>query len=94
MGIIVNIQNNIVVIYGIKSFYVTLAVAIYFANIYIEQLTILPLVKKMKKKLIMLPYYRWVILCTVKDIEKERDGEEGERERERERSESECRRRG
>jgi hypothetical protein len=49
MGIIVNIQNNIVVIYGIKSFYVTLAVAIYFANIYIEQLTILPLVKKMKK---------------------------------------------
>jgi hypothetical protein len=30
MGIIGNIQNNIVVIYEIKSFYVTLAAGIFF----------------------------------------------------------------
>jgi hypothetical protein len=32
MGIIGNIQNNIVVIYEIKSFYVTLAAGKYFPN--------------------------------------------------------------
>jgi hypothetical protein len=49
MGIIGNIQNNIVVIYEIKSFYVTLAVGNFFRTIYIEQITILPIVKKLKK---------------------------------------------
>jgi hypothetical protein len=32
MGIIGNIEDNIVVIYEIKSFYVTLAVRIFFPN--------------------------------------------------------------
>jgi hypothetical protein len=45
MGIIGNIQNNIVVIYEIKSFYVTLVAGIFFQIIYIEQITILPIVK-------------------------------------------------
>jgi hypothetical protein len=45
MGIIGNIQNNIVVIYEIKSFYVTLVVGKFFQTIYIEQITILPIVK-------------------------------------------------
>jgi hypothetical protein len=46
-GIVGNIQNNIVVIYEIKSFYVTLAVGNFFQIIYIEQITIL-LVKNWK----------------------------------------------
>jgi hypothetical protein len=50
MSIIGNIQNNIVVIYEIKSSYVTLVVGNFFPNIYIEQITILPIVKKLKKK--------------------------------------------
>jgi uncharacterized membrane protein len=52
-----NIQNNIVVIYEIKSFYITLAVKIFFQIIYIEQVTILPIVKKLKK-----PDYTTVLL--------------------------------
>jgi hypothetical protein len=45
MGIIENIQNNIVVIYEIKYFYVTLAAGNFFLIIYIKQITILPIVK-------------------------------------------------
>jgi hypothetical protein len=45
MGIIGNIQNNIVVIYEIKSFYVTLAPGNFFQIIYIEQITILHIVQ-------------------------------------------------
>jgi hypothetical protein len=45
MSIIGNIQNNIVVIYEIKSFYATLAAEKFFQLIYIEQITILPIVK-------------------------------------------------
>jgi hypothetical protein len=45
MSIIRNIQNNIVVIYEIKSFYVTLAAENFFQIIYIEQITILPIVQ-------------------------------------------------
>jgi hypothetical protein len=49
MGVIRNIQNNIVVIYEIKSIYVTLAVGIFFQIIYIEQIIILPIVNTEKK---------------------------------------------
>jgi hypothetical protein len=45
MSIIGNIQNNIVVIYEIKSFYITLAAGIFFQIIYIEQITISSIVK-------------------------------------------------
>jgi hypothetical protein len=44
MGIIRNIQNNIVIIYEIKSFYVTLQWD-FFQIIYIEQITILAIGK-------------------------------------------------
>jgi hypothetical protein len=54
MSIIGNIQNNIVVIYEIESFYVTLAAGKFFPNNW--------------EKPIILPYYRWVVLCTVKDL--------------------------
>jgi hypothetical protein len=43
MGIIGNIQNNIVVIYEIKSW------GKFIQTIYIEQITILLIVKKLKK---------------------------------------------
>jgi hypothetical protein len=49
MGIIGNIQNNIVVIYEIEPFYVTLASGKFFQIIYVEQITILPIVKNLKK---------------------------------------------
>jgi hypothetical protein len=49
MGIIGNIENNIVVIYEIKSFYVTLAAENFFQIIYIEKIIILPIVKNRKK---------------------------------------------
>jgi hypothetical protein len=49
MGIYGNIQNNIVVIYEIKSFYVTLVSGNFFQIIYIEQITILPTVKNWEK---------------------------------------------
>jgi hypothetical protein len=58
MSIIRNIQNNIVVIYEIKSFYVTLAAMIFLQIIYIQQIIILPIVKKLKKPLI-LQYVGW-----------------------------------
>jgi hypothetical protein len=45
MVIIRNTQNNIVVIYEIKSCYVTLAAGNFFQIIYIEQIIILPIVK-------------------------------------------------
>jgi hypothetical protein len=45
MSINRNIQNNFVGIYEIKSFYVTLAAGKFFRTIYIEQITILPIVK-------------------------------------------------
>jgi hypothetical protein len=45
MGIIENIQNNIIVIYEIKYFYVILAAGKFFQLIYIEQITILPIVQ-------------------------------------------------
>jgi hypothetical protein len=49
MSIIGNIQNNIVVIYEIKSFYVNLAAEKIFQIIYIKQITILPIVQIWKK---------------------------------------------
>jgi hypothetical protein len=45
MAIIGNIEDDIVVIYEIKSFYVTLAAGKIFQIIYIEQITILPIIK-------------------------------------------------
>jgi hypothetical protein len=69
MGIYGNIQNNIVVIYEIKSFYVTLVSGNFFQIIYIEQINILPTVKNWKK-IDIPPYYRWVVLCTVKNLNK------------------------
>jgi hypothetical protein len=42
MGIIENIQNNIVVIYEIKSFYVTLAAGKFFPNNIHRQLPFYP----------------------------------------------------
>jgi hypothetical protein len=65
MSIVGNIQNNIVVIYEIKSFYVTLAAGKFFpmhgANYHFTHS------KKLKKTIIPL-YHRWVVLCTVKDL--------------------------
>jgi hypothetical protein len=49
MSIIRNIENNIVVIYEIKSFYVILAAENFFQIIYIEQIVILPIIKNFKK---------------------------------------------
>jgi hypothetical protein len=69
MGIIKNIQNNIVVIYEIKYFYVTLAVGKFFPNNIHEANYHFTHSKKLKKKLIIPPYHRWVVLCTVKDLE-------------------------
>jgi hypothetical protein len=57
MGIIGNIQNNIVVIYEIKSFYVTLAPGKIFRIIYIKQIIILLIVKNGKKQIIPLYYH-------------------------------------
>jgi hypothetical protein len=45
MGTIGNIQNHIVVIFEIKSFYVILAAGKFFQTIYIKQITILPIIK-------------------------------------------------
>jgi hypothetical protein len=45
MGIIGNIQNNIVAIYEIKSFYETLAAGKFIQIIYIEQITSLCIIK-------------------------------------------------
>jgi hypothetical protein len=68
MTIIGNIQNNIAVIYEIKSFHVTLAAGnFFFQKIYIKKITILPIVQNLKNPIIP-PYYCWVILCTVKDL--------------------------
>jgi hypothetical protein len=50
VSIIGNIQNNIAVIYEIKYFYVILATGKFFQIIYIEQITILPIVRKLKKR--------------------------------------------
>jgi hypothetical protein len=67
MGIIENIEDNIVVIYEIKSFYVTLAAGKFFpnnihrANYHFTHCTKL-------KKPIILPYHRWVVLYTIKDL--------------------------
>jgi hypothetical protein len=47
-----NIQNNIVVIYEIKSFLCNLSSTEFFQIIYMEQITILPTVKKLKKPII------------------------------------------
>jgi hypothetical protein len=46
MSIIGNVQNDIVVIYEVKSFYVSLPAENFFQIIYIEQINILPIVKK------------------------------------------------
>jgi hypothetical protein len=67
MAIIGNIEDDIVVIYEIKSFYVTLAAGensnnIHRANYHFTHN------KKLKKKPTILPYHRWVVLCTVKDL--------------------------
>jgi hypothetical protein len=56
MGIIGNIQNHVVVIYEIKSFYVTLAAGNFFQRKYIEQITILPIIKNGKNRLYQRTY--------------------------------------
>jgi hypothetical protein len=58
MGIIGNIQNNIVVIYEIKSW------GKFIQTIYIEQITILLIVKKLKKpdNITVLPLGR-IVYC-------------------------------
>jgi hypothetical protein len=66
MGIIGNIQNNVVVMYEIKSFYVTLAAGRFFPN-NIHRVNYHFTHSKKLEKLIITPYYRWVVLCTVKD---------------------------
>jgi hypothetical protein len=63
VGIIGNIKNNIVIIYEIKSFYVTLVAGKYFPNnIYRANYHFTH--SKKTKKTIIPPYYRWVELCT------------------------------
>jgi hypothetical protein len=67
MSIIGNIQNNISVTYEIKSFYITLAAMNFFPNNTHRANYNFTHSKKLKK-LIILPYYLWVVLCTVKDL--------------------------
>jgi hypothetical protein len=71
MGIIQNIQNNFVVIYEIKSFYVTLAVVKFFQNNIYSANYHFTHGKKLKKTIIP-PYYSWVVLRTVKDLRSHR----------------------
>jgi hypothetical protein len=59
MGIIGNIQNNIVIIYEIKSFYVTLAAEKIFPNNIHRANYHFTHSRKLKKSIIA-PYYRWV----------------------------------
>jgi fumarate reductase subunit C len=66
MGIIRNIQNNIVVIYEIKSLYVILTAGKYFPNNIHRANYHFTHSKKLKKKPIIPPYYSCVVLCTVK----------------------------
>jgi hypothetical protein len=61
------IQNNIIVIYEIKSFYVTLAAENFFPN-NIHRANYHFTHSKNLKTPIIPPYYRWVVLCTVKDL--------------------------
>jgi hypothetical protein len=67
MGIIGNIEDNIVVIYEIKSFYITLVARKFFpnnthgANYHFTH-------SKKLKKTIILRYHHWVVLCTAKDL--------------------------
>jgi hypothetical protein len=67
MTTIGNIQNNIVVIYEIKSFYITLAAGKFFPN-NIHRANYHFTHSKKQKTSIIPPYYRWVVLCTVKDL--------------------------
>jgi hypothetical protein len=67
LGIIGNIHNNIVVIYEIKSFYVTLAAGKIFPNNIHRANYHFTHSKKLKKPTIP-PYNCWVVLCTVKDL--------------------------
>jgi hypothetical protein len=69
MDIIGNIQNNFVVIYEIKSFYVTLAEGNFFQTIYNEKIIIFPIVTNWKNDNITVLH--WVVLCTVKDLPEE-----------------------
>jgi hypothetical protein len=68
MAIIGNIEDDIVVIYEIKSFYVTLAAGENFPNNIHRANYHFTHNKKLKKKPTILPYHRWVVLCTVKDL--------------------------
>jgi hypothetical protein len=63
MSIIRNIEDNIIVIYELKSFYVTLAVGKFFPNIIHRANYHFTHSKKLKRPII-LPYYSWVVLCT------------------------------
>jgi hypothetical protein len=67
MGIIRNIQNNIIVIYEIKSFHVIFAVGKFFPN-NIHQANYHFTHSKKTKKLIILLYNHWVVLCIIKDL--------------------------
>jgi hypothetical protein len=68
MGIIGNIRNNIIIMYELKSFFVTLAVGKFFPNNIHQVNYHFTHSKNWKKKSIIPPYYRWVVLCTVKDL--------------------------
>jgi hypothetical protein len=67
MSIIRNIQNNIIVIYEIKFFYVTLAAGEFFPNNIHRANYHFTHNKKLTKPIIP-PDYHWVVLCTVKDL--------------------------
>jgi hypothetical protein len=66
-GIIQNIQKHFVVIYEIKSFYVNLGVVEFFQNNIHRANYHFTHGEKVKKTIIP-PYYRWVVLRTVKDL--------------------------
>jgi hypothetical protein len=67
MSILGIIQDNIIVIYEIKSFYVTLAAGRFFPNNIHRANYHFTHSKKLKKNPIIPPYYSWVVLCTAKD---------------------------
>jgi hypothetical protein len=67
MSITENIQNDIVAIYEIKSFYLTLTAGKFFRNNIHRANYHFTHSKKLKKPIIS-RYYHWVVLCTVKEL--------------------------
>jgi hypothetical protein len=68
MDIMGNIQNNIVVIYEIKSFLCNLSSGEIFPNNIHGANYHFTYSKKLEKNPIIPRYHRWVVLCTVKDL--------------------------